>query len=168
MKGLALSTLNPHGRCLFWLVPLSWGGYTLLVRLHLRSRLLSATRRLSKSLSRVPRTFSMQQSYCFINGTDVDKSTRKRMRRHVMIGKNAGKTIQRKSRRDSSQCRGKKAPTVSAVTLGPRPHRDYYPCMDCGKPDSWSICNHVLCGLDFPVKLTPHFAEVITNCMFAI
>jgi hypothetical protein len=35
----------------------------------------------------------MAQTFFFINGIHVDKASKRQMRRHVMKGKNAGKTV---------------------------------------------------------------------------
>jgi hypothetical protein len=104
----------------------------------------------------------MQQPFCFVDSNHIDKLTKKRMRRHVMMGKNAGRTIQRRSRKDIPTCQVTKAPAVSLVALCQQSQGDRFSPFDAFNPDS--IYNNVLCGLSFPVKLTPHFAEVISNC----
>ncbi|KAF2451561.1 hypothetical protein P171DRAFT_515562 [Karstenula rhodostoma CBS 690.94] len=103
----------------------------------------------------------MQQEFCFVNGTHVDKLTKKRMRRHVMMGKNAGRTIQRKSRRDIVPYQVTKIAAVSSVAICQQPAFDRYAYVDNFREDS--IYNDVLFGLSFPVQLTSHFAEVISN-----
>jgi hypothetical protein len=40
----------------------------------------------------------MAQTFFFINGIHVDKASKRQVRRHVMKGKNAGKTVNRPSR----------------------------------------------------------------------
>lgn len=104
----------------------------------------------------------MQQTFCFVNGTHVDKLTKKRMRRHVMMGKNAGRTIHRKSKRDLLPTQVARMPAVSSVAMPQEPTYDRFAFLDNYRPDS--IYNEVLCGLSFPVKLTAQFAEIISNC----
>jgi hypothetical protein len=104
----------------------------------------------------------MQQTFCFVNGTHVDKLTKKRMRRHVMMGKNAGRTIHRKSRRDLIPPQVVKIPDVSSVAIREEPTFDRFAFFDKYRPDR--IYNNVLSGLSFPVTLTPQFGEIISNC----
>lgn len=40
----------------------------------------------------------MEQNFFFVNGLQADRASKKLMRRHVMKGKNAGKTLYRPSR----------------------------------------------------------------------
>ncbi|KAI1051637.1 hypothetical protein LB506_003046 [Fusarium annulatum] len=48
----------------------------------------------------------MQQNFFFVDGLNADKTSKKLMRRHVMKGKNAGKTFHRPSRTNQVvQCR---------------------------------------------------------------
>lgn len=42
----------------------------------------------------------MEHPFLFVNGISVDRSVRKRIRRHVMTGRNVGKTHHRRSRLD--------------------------------------------------------------------
>ncbi|OAG10003.1 uncharacterized protein CC84DRAFT_459240 [Paraphaeosphaeria sporulosa] len=105
--------------------------------------------------------FNMQQTFCFVNGTHVDKLTKKRMRRHVMMGKNAGRTIKRKSRIDVPPHQVANMTAVSSVALRQEPVFDRFAYLDNYKPDN--IYNNVLSGLSFPVKITPQFAEIVSN-----
>ena len=80
------------------------------------------------------------------------------MRRHVMIGKNAGKTLHRRSRKELGRFESGmiKTPESRAVQGSHRRRLEYY--------EPASLYHHVLAGLSFPVELTPHFAEIISNC----
>ena len=100
----------------------------------------------------------MQQTFCFVNGREVDRLTKKKLRRHVMIGKNAGKTFHRRSRKDLARIEAAvvQLPDSRAHQLYRQRNLDYY--------QPASIYNNVLTGLSFPVELTPHFAEIISNC----
>lgn len=42
----------------------------------------------------------MDQKFLFVDGVETGKAARKRIRRHVMNGKNAGKKVHRRSRLD--------------------------------------------------------------------
>ncbi|KAF1964065.1 hypothetical protein BU23DRAFT_494060 [Bimuria novae-zelandiae CBS 107.79] len=117
----------------------------------------------------------MEQTFCFVNGAQIDRSTKRQMRRHMMMGKNAGKTVQRRSKKELAwkSFEGKDNQSkkeilqrgnrdLDAVTLPvnrigrwAQAHLHYY--------EPTSIYDNVLSGLAFPVELTPHFAEVIST-----
>lgn len=108
----------------------------------------------------------MTQEFCFVNATDIDKMTKKRMRRHVMMGKNAGKTVHRRSKKDQIHVQHTGAKEVVRIPMVS------IESVDQGKNipfrlryyEPLSIYNNVLTGLSFPVEITPHFAETISNC----
>ena len=105
-------------------------------------------------------TFSMEQSFCFVNGIHLDQTAKKRMRRHVMIGKNAGRTLHRRSKKEL--LRTETVVVRNAVSnVRQWNRRDG---LECYEP--LSIQNHVLTGFSFPVDLTLHHAETISNCKF--
>lgn len=68
----------------------------------------------------------MSGNFQFINGLEQDRASRKLLRRHVMMGKNAGKRINRPSkqalreRQDQQKLTQKPAPRKSNYILGPK------------------------------------------------
>lgn len=59
------------------------------------------------------------KNYFFVEGFQADAQAKKRMRRHVMMGKNAGKTVQRGSRQVRTQSRQQQVGNLSNKS---RPH----------------------------------------------
>lgn len=103
----------------------------------------------------------MVQAFYFVDATHIDKSTKKRMRRHVMIGKNAGKTIARRSKKGSLKHHTMDNEDVSIYANSVSVRKtsaklDYY--------GPASVYNNVLSGPCFPVELTPEFSAVISTC----
>jgi len=117
---------------------------------------------------------SMETSFAFVDGTNVDKSTRKMMRRHVMMGKNAGKTIHRRSKRDLLLRRHAApvtAPPPSSCSMALAAKESGAAFAITPSQYAWervcpiSLCPQVLDTFRFPVTLTRHNVEVISNCM---
>lgn len=94
-------------------------------------------------------TFTMEQSFCFVNGMQLDRVAKKQMRRHVMMGKNAGKTVHRRSKKE----------LLRVQTAAVKRKKEG---LECYEPIS--IHDNVLTGLSFPVDLTLQHAEIISNC----
>lgn len=87
----------------------------------------------------------MEQTFLFVDGVNADRASKRLMRRHVMKGKNAGKTFHRPSKLGLQMARRQLTTTTVA-----RP-----------------ICNPLL-TFPFPVKITPAEGKAIDDCGCAI
>ena len=85
----------------------------------------------------------MEQQFFFIDGMHADRAAKRRMRRHVMKGKNAGKTFQRRSKAGLQLVR--RQPVANGI--------------------SRSICNPLL-TFPFPVVVTPVEGKTISDCKY--
>ncbi|KAJ4301484.1 hypothetical protein N0V90_003576 [Kalmusia sp. IMI 367209] len=108
----------------------------------------------------------MEQTFFFVNGTQHDRTAKRQMRRHVMIGKNAGRTLQRKSRPKKLRCQPLTPPDEFSRDVQQLAQWDRRSKLGFYSPEN--IYSNVLAGLSFPVKLTPHFAEIISNFLLFI
>jgi len=102
----------------------------------------------------------MKKTFHFVDGSDkVDRVTRKSMRSYVMKGKNAGKTVHRRSRLDlgagRTPCNDASVPNEKAR----KPNTE-----ELG-PVARNLGN-VLRTFRFPVKLSESSLESIDQCKY--
>lgn len=111
----------------------------------------------------------MEKTFLFIDGHQADRSTKRLMRRHVMMGKNAGKTIHRPSRRDLDI---KRRPAVNHTY--PRVTSGFFEEPEAGTGAAWTYVEpntiaralgNTLLTIRSPVNLTPYAIEVTDTCV---
>lgn len=106
----------------------------------------------------------MEKTFQFVDSTKVDSVTRKVMRSHVMRGKNAGKTVHRRSRLDLGAGR---MPYDNASPL-----RDLQSLHEAKRRDSEELrsiernLGNVLCTFPFPVELSENSLKTIDRCKY--
>jgi hypothetical protein len=94
----------------------------------------------------------MVQDFQFIDGTKHDGATRRLARSHVMKGKNAGRKLNRRSRKEARPSKRQTSSQVSGVSSNNE-------CM-------WSpILIDTLRFVSFPVDALPESQFVINHCM---
>lgn len=109
----------------------------------------------------------MGKSFYFVNGASKDNMKESReKRRHVMIGKNAGKTIHRPSRMKAlkEKAREEKLNAKKSLALATRSTAARGKKRAPSNPDPWSQVSTELPSYAFPVELTPQYLEVISDC----
>lgn len=87
----------------------------------------------------------MGQTFYFIDGFNADRASKKLMRRHVMKGKNTGKTLHRPSR--------------LGLQVAQRPANTNQVTEATGNP---------LLTFSFPVEVTPYAVKIIDDCKCTI
>lgn len=99
-----------------------------------------------------------------MDGTQVDKTARKRIRSHVMKGKNVGRRIHRPSKLDLSRWRpcDRKHHQQASDLSGGRVNSELWrgPYLSTNIP----ILGNPFLTLSFPFELTPHSQKVIHHC----
>ncbi|KAH8680749.1 hypothetical protein BX600DRAFT_504504 [Xylariales sp. PMI_506] len=105
----------------------------------------------------------MQQTFRFVDGVQVDKSTRKLMRSHVMKGKNAGKKFHRPSRLEASK-RGQQQSMVLAWPPAKplKPHEFTSP-LHLSPSDIVKNVGNILCTLQAPIVVEPVQLRIIQD-----
>lgn len=93
-------------------------------------------------------------TFLFVDGLSADRSARKRLRQHVMKGKNAGRKLNRRSRA---------SPTERASPVIPPQGLIF-------NRQNFSLAKHVrsfgvtMRSLPFPTKVTSHDLRTIDEC----
>ena len=93
----------------------------------------------------------MERSFLFVDGVQADKSSKRLLRRHVMKGKNAGKTVHRRSR--LPKCRPKINDTTADSSRSVRDFERTYLTVSPSfsiSPDSLRVINDCEDGNDDP------------------
>lgn len=106
-------------------------------------------------------TISMEKTFHFMDGLQADREARRKMRRHVMLGKNAGKTIHRPSRRDGEKSREVTGGAVVAKNSKPYGSTDWQ-CVSSsiiGRP-----LGNTFLTISLPVRLTTQALQVVNEC----
>ncbi|OKL63372.1 hypothetical protein UA08_01924 [Talaromyces atroroseus] len=107
----------------------------------------------------------MDKSFLFVDSTHVDSTTRKSIRRHVMNGKNVGKTHRRSSRFDLVR----RTPyNYDNRTFGRSPRASAENATNAIQSVPCPVANHKnlgnsLLSLSFPMELTSHSLKVINE-----
>jgi hypothetical protein len=108
----------------------------------------------------------MEKSFHFVNGISNDEKSKKLMRRHVMMSKNAGKKIQRRSRLDLqvTQSRPTAASNSSRISVNLK-QRYSYADWQFVSPNRFSIdCGNAFLTFSVPVEVTPYSLGIINEC----
>ncbi len=108
----------------------------------------------------------MEKSFFFVDGTQVNKTTRKLMRSHVMKGKNAGRTIHRPSKLDLTK--------GSPYHYQPLQRDRYLPDEDATSAKQIQSYPTVIARnignlfvtLSFPLELTANSLDIISQCQY--
>lgn len=107
--------------------------------------------------------FTMGKQFMFVDTNNVDPKTRRKMRRHVMAGKNAGRTVHRPSKLalSSSKTRQLAAPLKDPSKSGPNLsiHQSSSPTSISGPLRSG------LAGVKFAIEMGPYEHGIISTCM---
>ncbi|PVI05439.1 hypothetical protein DM02DRAFT_668366 [Periconia macrospinosa] len=105
----------------------------------------------------------MTQTFHFVNGACADRKERKELRRHVMIGKNAGRTIHRPSRIKAFQQKSLELrdENVASICTKRDFERDSMNSGKVGKVPQWRLSE--VKSVAFPVELTPQYAEIVAT-----
>jgi hypothetical protein len=98
------------------------------------------------------------KTFYFLNGLGADRASKKLMRRHVMKGKNAGKTFHRPSR-----VALQKARRPSAVDYCHQELRYEY-WMPLSAQTGMRSVGNALLSFSLPVEVTPQSLMVINQC----
>lgn len=96
--------------------------------------------------------YGMGQTFLFIDGIDADQASKRLMRRHVMKGKNAGKTLHRPTR-----------PDLRAVRR--QAYAKAHPNL-CPENQVTAVFGNPLLTFSFPVQVTPRAIQTINDCEF--
>jgi hypothetical protein len=104
----------------------------------------------------------MEKTFCFIDGTQPDKTSKRLMRQHVMKGKNAGKKFHRRSRL-GLRITPHQPKTITAGDVHQEGH-----CTDkIGAPSSTINRNFgdTIFTSSIPVvEINPHSLNIINQC----
>jgi hypothetical protein len=108
-----------------------------------------------------------EKKYYFIDGIEADRASKKLMRRHVMKGKNAGKTFHRPSRVASEKAR--RTGTVDGSCAPPAarccdPEGRYVYWMHLSARTVVRDVGDMLLPISLPVEVTPQSLKVINQC----
>ncbi|KAF2876646.1 hypothetical protein BDV95DRAFT_602616 [Massariosphaeria phaeospora] len=110
----------------------------------------------------------MQKTFHFVNGIGLNQRGKRESRRHVMMGKNAGKTIHRPSRlvkRDTSRCERVEA----VMSIGAARDTKWDTPLDHATSSiraSSRVSASSFLNISFPVTLTRDYAEVISDSFY--
>ena len=94
--------------------------------------------------------YVMGQTFLFIEGIDADQASKRLMRRHVMKGKNVGKTLHRPTRPDLRAARR-------------QAYAKAYPKL-CPENQVAAVFGNPLLTFSFPVQVTPQAIQTINDC----
>lgn len=110
----------------------------------------------------------MNKTFFFIDGIQPDRASKRRMRRHVMKGKNAGKTFHRPSRlgRANHQPNTTVVPPPLPVSRQPNKQRHYTDWI-CVSSNTIRSCGNALLTFSLPVAVSPYSLKIINECMNA-
>lgn len=99
----------------------------------------------------------MEGAFHFVDVLRTDKASKRLMRRHVMKGKNAGRTIHRRARREAPRCRRPEIVTSR--------REEETEVQKLKSPAAMPQClQRQTLGLSTPVGLTPYSLGVINKC----
>jgi hypothetical protein len=101
------------------------------------------------------------QNFHFVNGASVSSREKREIRRHVMMGKNAGKTIHRPSR-----VRERKQRPLNEQKKDMNLTRETKTRTKSTSPgiDPRSQVSTEVRSMAFPVAITTQYVEIITDC----
>lgn len=108
----------------------------------------------------------MEKTFYFVNGISPDEPSKKLMRRHVMKGKNAGKTIRRRSRLDLqvAQYRPNTAGNPSHISENLN-EEDQSADWRYESPNRLDTrFGDAFLTFSLPVEVTPNSREIINEC----
>ncbi|KAL6401646.1 hypothetical protein AUP68_15523 [Ilyonectria robusta] len=106
----------------------------------------------------------MNKTFFFIDGIQPDRASKRRMRRHVMKGKNAGKTFHRPSRlgRANHQPNTTVVPPPLPVSRQPNKQRHYTDWI-CVSSNTIRSCGNALLTFSLPVAVSPYSLKIINE-----
>jgi hypothetical protein len=107
----------------------------------------------------------MGKRFLFVDSTDVDRTTRKSIRRHVMNGKNAGKTHHRSSRLDlirRTPYNNNRTTFQRSASTSNEEEAEADQELSCPVTNYRNLGNPFL-SLSFPLELTPRSLKVINE-----
>ncbi|CAI6310144.1 unnamed protein product [Periconia digitata] len=105
----------------------------------------------------------MVKTFHFVNAASDDRKERKEIRRHVMMGKNAGKTIHRPSKiKALKQKELEQRNSKGSLVRIAKPVSGWYPT-PFPRTDPRTSVETEMKSMAFPVELTPQYIEIITD-----
>ena len=111
----------------------------------------------------------MPREFLFVDGLEVARKERRGMRRHVMLGKNAGKTVARRSRKHLQTTDASVPPRRQPLSS----QRDSHCCGDDGHAQTLpgaisglpsDDIDHVFLTLQCPVEVCLESRQIIHDC----